>query len=425
MIYQNWINNTGWEQSDPKLKYLYKQPLQLSHTSRLVEAIQLQPSGILIVRGPRQTGKSTFLRQFIKKGLMNDLEPENIGLIEAETLDTRHELLGILQNFRESHSGYCLLCIDEITSIEKWWQALKIAFDDGSAEDMLILCTGSSTLDLSEGADLLPGRRGRRTPVDFELLPVCYNDVSSHLSLEDFFLTGGFPWAINEFIRSGSIPQYVYELYSAWIQGALLKKKHSVQHLFSLLNYLVKRSGTGLSVANLARDCSIGSNHTAEAYLQALELNYIILVSHWTDPGTRHQALRKNRKFYPADPFLFHLFHENNRTHTFTFENSLSRTSNLETCGALAECLVASELRHHSSMMPIGYFLGKKEIDFIGDQAIEVKYQNHVSTEEFGWIEKVIPTNIQLTVITKNTHSVKERIRLVPLKTWLIETGHK
>ena len=76
-------------------------------------------------------------------------------------------------------------------------------------------------------------------------------------------------------------------------------------------------------------------------------------------------------------------------------------------------------------MMPIGYFLSKKEIDFIGDQAIEVKYQNHVSTKEFGWIEKVLPTNIQLTVITKNTHSVKGRIRLVPLKTWLVEIGHK
>jgi len=61
MVYQNWINNSEWEQSDPKLKYLYKEPLQLPHTLRLAEAIPLQPSGIIIVRGPRQTGKSTFL----------------------------------------------------------------------------------------------------------------------------------------------------------------------------------------------------------------------------------------------------------------------------------------------------------------------------------------------------------------------------
>jgi len=422
MIYQKWLNDPNWELTDPKLRYLPEQPIELPHTQRLVKSIDLSPPGIIIVQGPRQTGKSTFLRQFIKKALLEGIPLQNIGLIEAEMLQSRHDLLGEINSFRTSHDGYAVLLVDEITTIEKWWLSLKIASDEGSLENMLIICTGSSSIDLSVGADMLPGRRGKRYPLDFELLPVRYADVHKHLSLEEFFLTGGFPWSINEYLKCKSIPPYVYELYRAWIQGALLKKNHDLANLSSLLTYTAKRIGTGLSVTNLARDCGIGSNHTAEAYLSALDLNYILMVSHWSEPGCSTVSPRKNRKFFPSDPFLFHLFHDFNVPPTLAYSNSLDRCADAPTLGALAECVVASELRHFNSSYPLRYFLGKKEIDFIGKEAVfEVKYQNTVSINEFDWIDKVLPPKIPFTVITKNTTSRNGRIRAVPLYDWLLE----
>jgi predicted AAA+ superfamily ATPase len=422
MIHQPWINSVTWEQEDPKLKQLLALPSLLPHTAALVNAIAVNPPGILFIRGPRQAGKSTFLRQFIQKALREGLTPESIGLIEAEALESRHDLYGEIKQFAVKQYGYKLLLIDEITSLEKWWLSLKVAADEGQTENMLIICTGSSAIDISEGADLMPGRRGKRNPVDFELLPVRFADVSKHLSLEDYFLTGGFPWAINEFLQTGYIPPFVYELYSAWILGTLIKRNHATQNLGSLLNYTANRVGTGLSVSNLARDCNIGSNHSAEMYLSALELNYIILTSHWSEPGINAIAPRKNRKFYPSDPMLFHLFHDFGKGVDRVFENAQQRCAESTTMGGLVECLVASELRHRPSMFPLRHFLGKREIDFVGNEIVEVKYQNQVRIEEFAWIEKVLPGDMCCTIVTKQTRSSFGRLRAVPLRDWLIES---
>lgn len=421
MIWQSWVNERDWEKTDPKLGLLRSSPLILPHTKRLADSVPLKPSGILIVRGPRQTGKSTFLRQLAQKALLQKIPAENMGLIEAESLGNRQDLLGEISNFCAAKKGYCVLLIDEITAIQQWWLSLKIASDQGLLSRTLVVATGSSSLDLEEGADLLPGRRGKRHPVDYELLPVRYRDVAAHLSLEDFFLTGGMPWAITEFLRSSSIPPFVYELYGAWIRGTLVKKKHSVQNLAPMLHYLAERVGTGTSVTSLARDCGFGSNHTAEAYLSILEMNYIVMPCRWSQPGSAVVAPRKNRKFYPADPLLLHLFADYGTAMDSAFARARQRVADPRQTGALVEALVASELRHVPAMVPLRYFLGRREIDFVGDSAVEVKYRNKVDLAEFAWAKRVLPKGMRLTVVTKNTHSAEGNVRAVPLHDWLLE----
>ncbi|MBD3315461.1 MAG: AAA family ATPase [Chitinivibrionales bacterium] len=421
MIKQNWKNNPLWEMSDPKLGQLRALPLVLPHTGRLARSIPLEPSGILFVLGPRQAGKSTFLRQYVQKAIAEGLAVERIGLIEAESLESRHDLYSEMVDFCSSRNEYHLLLIDEITALDKWWLALKLAADEGALSNSLLICTGSSSQDLAEGADLLPGRRGRRYPLNFELLPVAYADVANHLSLEEFLLTGGFPWAVAEYLRSGAVPPFVYELYAAWIQGAQVKRSHSAKNLDSLLHYLSNRTGTGVSVAGMARDCGIGSNHTAEAYLRVMETNYIVMPCHWSEPGSGVSAPRKNRKFYPFDPLLYHLFHDFGRSLDSAWLNARQRIQDSQRLGALVESLVASELRRSLAMVPLRYFQGRKEIDFVGESAIEVKYQNRVSLDEFAWVSKVLPKDMPLTIITRQTRSRKGAIRAVPLRDWLLE----
>lgn len=420
MVRQNWAANPDWVREDPKLRQLEALPVVLPHTRRLADSIALEPAGILFVLGPRQAGKSTFLRQFVQKALAEGLPPERIGLIESESLDSRHDLHAEIRDFCAKHEGYSLLLIDEVTALEKWWLALKLAADEGALARSLLICTGSSSLALSEGADLLPGRRGRRYPVDFELLPVSYHDVAEHLSIDEFLLTGGFPWPVAEFLRTGALPSFVYELYRAWIQGALVRKNHSVQYLGALMNYLGERTGTGISVADLARDCGIGSNHTAEAYLEVLEMNYVVMPCRWSEPGTRAASPRKNRKFYPLDPFLYHLFHDFTRSPDSAFINSRDRCSDPARLGVLIESLVASELRRSPGMFPLRYFRGRKEIDFVGESAVEVKYRNHVDIREFLWASEHVPRGMDITIITKQTRSRTGNLRAVPLKDWLL-----
>jgi hypothetical protein len=422
MIYQYWLHNAQWDKDDPKLRQLRESSIQLSHTSRLVESIALDPPGILLIRGPRQSGKSTFLRQFAQKVIAGKVLPENLALIDAERCDTWQELLSTIEAFlKQLQAQRSVVLIDEITSVDRWWKAIKIAADDGLTRTTLLLGTGSNTMDLVAGADLLPGRRGRRHPVDFELLPVRYKDVAGALSLRDYFLTGGMPWAIDEFLCHGFIPSYVYELYASWIKGALIHNRHNTALLQPLLTYIARRSGTPLSVTSLARDCGIGSNSTAEAVLGVLESNFVLLVAGWREPGSLHTAPRKNRKFFAFDHFLFHVFNDFGKGWESTWDIAQGVIENPEKTGLLVENLVASELRHRTGMHPLAYFLGRKEIDFIGDQCVEVKYQQHVSLAEFEWVKKVLPASMPFTVITKQTRARDGKIRLVPLEDWLLE----
>jgi predicted AAA+ superfamily ATPase len=187
------------------------------------------------------------LRQYVQKAIAEGLAVERIGLIEAESLESRHDLYSEIVDFCSSREEYHLLLIDEITALDKWWLALKLAADEGALSNSLLICTGSSSQDLAEGADLLPGRRGRRYPLNFELLPVTCADVANHLSLEEFLLTGGGPWAVAEHLRSGAVPPFGYELYAGRIQGAQVKRSHSAKNMDSLLYYLSNRTGTGVS----------------------------------------------------------------------------------------------------------------------------------------------------------------------------------
>ncbi|OGK05520.1 MAG: hypothetical protein A2519_05375 [Candidatus Raymondbacteria bacterium RIFOXYD12_FULL_49_13] len=283
-----------------------------------------------------------------------------------------------------------------------------------------MVCTGSSAPDLQEGADLLPGRRGRRHPVDLELLPVRFRDVRGKLSLEEFMLTGGMPWAIEEYLRLKIIPSHVYQLYASWIEGAFLKNKHAATHLPHLLNYLAYHISTPFSVQKLSRDCGIGANNTAETYLTLLERIYSVLPCMWTDIHTRRPAARKNRKFYPFDPFIFHLMSSYGKGWENTFAAAKNMIQSPGEIGPLAEALAAAELRHRSTAS-LYYWMGRKEIDFVADSFIEVKYQSRVSTAEFEWARKILPGHAQLTVLTRNDHAIDGIIRLVPLEEWLQE----
>jgi len=420
MRYQPWVSASDWEKTDPKLMQAASQPIQLKHTVDLVDAIPITPAGIVIVRGPRQTGKSTFLRQFVRKCIKNGTKAPAIVLFDAERFTDRHQLLGELEMYlQEQANGYCVVLIDEITSIDKWWLSLKTLADDGTSANALIIATGSSIIDLTTGADLMPGRRGKRHPVDFELLPAPYRMVSGHLTLREYALTGGLPWAINEYLRLHTIPDYVYELYAAWIKGAFHKQRHQADRLPFLLNHITQHCGTPVSVQKLARDCGFGSNQTAEIFISLLENMYAVIPAYWVPPQGGAPAPRKNRKLYPFDPFLFHLFSDFGKASELSYQEAAKRLDDPKIMGAMAEGIVAAELRRRKGAMHLGYWLGNREIDFIDTELVEVKYQNHVAVDEFSWALKVLPKNAALTVITKKDNARAEKISLIDLERWL------
>ncbi len=145
------------------------------------------------------------------------------------------------------------------------------------------------------------------------------------------------------------------------------------------------------------------------------------MACHWSEPAGGPRAPRKNRKFYAADPFLFHLFHEAGKSWDPAFEFSRRRLRDAPLMGRLIEGMVAAEIRRRHGIPFLAYWSGAKEIDFIGNPCIEVKYQEHVSAAEFAWAEKVLPKGREMLVLTKKDRAVMGRVRLMPMEEWLAE----
>ena len=455
MLDQPWLRGDQWRRTDPRISELESCPLRLSHLDDVLRQIPLS-EGIFSILGPRQVGKSTLLH-LLAIEILKTLPPAAVALVEGDAIESWREILSLLTDYLDRIPPgriRAALLIDEITSVPEWHRAVKLLADRGTLKGVLLVYTGSSSRlnrfsrSLKEGGEFLPGRRGRHPITNFEVAPASYRHVASRLSLETYFKVGGFPWAVNEYLRLKSIPPHVGEIYWGWLKGEFLKRGKSDLLLRHLVQSLVRRVGTPFSHNKLAQETGIASHETARQYLELLQDCYAVNELFWIDPSRHLIAPRKNRKYYPVDPFLYHLFRESGLSPWN--EAPLSSTEE----GKLAELVVCQELRQRAPNRSdlLGYWSAQREIDFmtspprtgkagcIGSNrganpdsppdtphrdnisskcGIEVKYQNRVIPGEFQWFEKSFPKD-DLLILTKNDSFSLGRIRAMPLKTWLL-----
>ncbi len=104
--------------------------------------------------GPRGTGKTTLLLQYIQEKIPN--KEECIYLSADHIYFTQNTLLDLIRTLYEEH-GVRYFFLDEIHKYKKWNQELKNAYD--SYPDIKIVFSGSSSIDLIKGSYDL-SRRG-------------------------------------------------------------------------------------------------------------------------------------------------------------------------------------------------------------------------------------------------------------------------
>jgi len=111
------------------------------------------PSKVLVIYGPRQVGKTTLLKNFLKK---IDLRYK---LVSGDDLSVQEVFSSqTLSKISEFCSGYQLLAIDEAQKIKNIGHSLKLIVDNLSP--LQIIVTGSSSFDLSgQIGEPLTGRK--------------------------------------------------------------------------------------------------------------------------------------------------------------------------------------------------------------------------------------------------------------------------
>lgn len=295
---------------------------------------------VVIIYGPRQAGKTTFLKNFLQdfkntSTSGNDVPlstryincdiPENIDGLSPKSAGKLREFIG----------NYKLVVLDEAQRIFDIGRTLKILVDE--YPEMQIIATGSSSFDLENKlAEPLTGRH-----YDFMMLPPMYSELSSLYSdrteligsLDNRLLYGSYPEIIfpkegdNRRERIKSIAEdYAMKDILAF-EG--VRKSDNIMKLLKALAY---QMGQEVSYKELAQNFGL-SIQTIERYIGILEKAFIVFR---LQPYVNNKriSLRRSRKIYFWDTGLRNALINN-------FESLELRPDK----GALFENYIVAELR--------------------------------------------------------------------------------
>ena len=296
----------GWEQEDRHLSALKAAPFK-----RGLPAVRLSP-GVTLIRGPRQVGKSTWLKLLLKEQV--DLGA-SCFYTTCEDLNDHKDLAELIKSQKEVSYFF----LDEITFVDEWWRAIKKATDTDFKK--VFILTGSNSYDLRKGLDLMPGRWSKEAG-ELQLLPMLFEEWRSMIiqagwpererlqQIRDFMRIGGFPTALAEAGPEMNTPEYAKKVYARWIMGDTIKLKRQEIFMRELLGQLAKTMGTSTSLHGLAQKTQLMSYHTAQDYLSILEQAFALRSLYAYDPEKDQFHFKKEKKFYFTDPIVYWVAHD-------------------------------------------------------------------------------------------------------------------
>ncbi|MBI4601729.1 MAG: ATP-binding protein [Planctomycetes bacterium] len=387
--------------------------------------------GVLLIRGARQYGKSTWLegqiRDTVKRHgpgsayyLNGDEIPDSEGLVEA-----MRALTPIFKPGARVHRIF----IDEITAIRDWQKGLKQLLDAGELRRTLVVTTGSKATDLRRGGERLPGRKGRLDRTAYLFTPVSYCEFKrvcggalQEKTLPAYVLSGGSPVACAQLAQEGRLPEFVLEMTRDWVYGECAAAGRSRHSLLAIMEYLARHGSSPLSQAGLARETGLANNTVAAGYIELLSDLLCLATAYSWDSSRRMRLPRRPCKY----PFI------NLLAAVAWHPEKIRRIDDLETLppaakGSLHEWVVAQEIWRRRAKageeMPevLAFWQGKhNELDFVlgDDELLEVK-AGGASPLEFSWFPRTFP-KARLKVVNLRRFEAQQ-VTGVTLEDFLLE----
>lgn len=353
-----WRYERGFVEYDPHIKKAA--PIFFDR-----KQINLKKGGIYVLRGPRQVGKTTYLKDTIKRLLENGVPSKNILYLSLDFFTSRREMRNGINYFLDlnPHSSDIFIFLDEIISVEDWNLELKYMADRGIILRGVVFATGSSAVKLKEKGELLPGRgiEGNEyyiKPISFrEFVLQTIDYVKDHIckSLESrealtrlkftlkecslglshpleaikenvqkilpfkkelgylfriYLITGGMPGVINHYlsnrvVNKDIIEPHISEIFIRDVFGDLSRLLKQEVIIKRLLRAIIDRYGTRYSFTTLSREIE-RSHGTTIDYLEHLEDSFISFIFYPYDFNKKKPKLKGDKKVYFFDPFIFH-----------------------------------------------------------------------------------------------------------------------
>lgn len=292
---------------------------------------------ILIVTGPRQSGKTTLCQNYFNKKPYVSLEdPDNRIFVEE---DPR----GFLEKYKKG------AIIDEVQNCPDLFSYLQTFVDKEKKMGQFILSGSQSFTLFSKVSQSLSGRASI-----LELLPFSREELEknkrSFPKLNETIFSGFYPPIYDRNIP----PTGFYENYIKTYVERDVRQLINIQNLTQFQIFIklcAGRTGQILNLSSLANDCGITHN-TARSWLTLLEASYIIflLKPYYKNFGKR---LIKMPKLYFYDTGLL--------SYLLTIKKPDEITSH-SMKGALYENYIIAEVKKHYSNRSF-----KEELYYIRD----------------------------------------------------------
>ncbi len=353
---------------------------------------------IVLLTGPRQSGKTTFSNQL----------SDSIDYINYDKSEHKIRI-----NNQEWDRKKEIIVFDEIHKMDNWKLYLKGIFDvEGIPPSIFV--TGSSRMDVfRKVGDSLAGRffRYRMHPFDIKEIYEQFKSTPDEL-LERMLTVGNFPEPFirgkESFYRRWKKTHMDIILRQDLIDLSIIQDIPKLEHLIEILK---RRVGNTISYSNIARDIEKDPN-TVKRWLQLLENMYIVFkVSPYSKNVSR--SLLKDSKYYFYD--------------VGQVVGDSQRLENVVACALLKECHYQEDINGFDAALHFLRTKDGREIDFVtvidneATALIEVKESDSNLSPHFDHFLPLFSQvkGIQIVRKLKRNTNFKNGCRLEKLSEWL------
>jgi len=399
-----------------------------TYLDRLNKLIQTEQ--IVAIIGVRRSGKSTLMKQFIKKQInlgksresflyVNFEEPKFTDMLSLDSLQQIYD--AYIEILKPKNIPYLLL--DEIHNIPRWEKFVRGLHEKKEAN---IIVSGSTSKLLSkELGTLLTGRwlELKTSPLNFQeflqfkqlkiknKLDILSQKVKIKQLLREYLEFGGFPLVSLKEEKEELLRRYFDDIITRDI--AERHKIRRVDKLKTLAKYYLTNSSSLISYRRISKfmNLSLDSVERFSNYME--DANLIFLVPKFSY-SLKEQEVNP-RKVYSVDSGLINVI-------SFRF---------IDNIGKLYENIVFLSLVRGDR--EIYYYKNKNECDFIIKkgkkiiQAIQVSYQikENKEREIKGLLEAIQAFKLKEGIIITEDYEAEEKIKdktikFIPLWKWLL-----
>lgn len=300
------------------------------------------------ITGPRQSGKTTLVKELLKEHRYFSLENPDIRLFACE--DPR----GFLRSAGER------FILDEVQHAPELFSYLQQEIDQGKPNGSVILLGSQSFLINERISQSLAGRLA-----NLKLLPFSNQELQTANKLPDqlnqLLVSGGYPRLYKEqMLPMEFFPHYIETYLQRDVR--LIKNIGDLNAFSRFMKLCAGRVGNILNISALANDADITVN-TAKSWLSVLEASYIIFFIQPYSPNVNRRWVKMPKLYFYDTGLACALLHIESAQQMETFYMR----------GNLFENMIFSELlkARYNSGLPAHLFFMRDSNDHEVDCVIE------------------------------------------------------